>query len=45
MWSELGFNAEDTILQKTTFTFDVSVWGDIPAIMLGNQDGFMPERR
>ena len=26
MWNEYGFGSEDIILQKTTFTFDVSVW-------------------
>jgi tyrocidine synthetase-3 len=26
MWKQYGFNSEDVILQKTTFTFDVSVW-------------------
>ncbi len=26
MWNEYGFTSEDIILQKTTFTFDVSVW-------------------
>ncbi len=26
MWHEYGFSSEDIILQKTTFTFDVSVW-------------------
>ncbi len=26
MWNHYGFTTEDIILQKTTFTFDVSVW-------------------
>jgi iturin family lipopeptide synthetase B len=26
MWEALGFNESDIILQKTTYTFDVSVW-------------------
>jgi tyrocidine synthetase-3 len=26
MWQEYGFNSSDIIMQKTTFTFDVSVW-------------------
>jgi amino acid adenylation domain-containing protein len=26
MWVHYGFGSEDVILQKTTFTFDVSVW-------------------
>ncbi|MEN5057171.1 amino acid adenylation domain-containing protein [Sphingobacterium kitahiroshimense] len=26
MWNEFGFTSDDIILQKTTFTFDVSVW-------------------
>jgi amino acid adenylation domain-containing protein/non-ribosomal peptide synthase protein (TIGR01720 family) len=26
MWNQYGYNSEDSILQKTTFTFDVSVW-------------------
>jgi amino acid adenylation domain-containing protein len=26
MWQHYGFNHEDIILQKTTFTFDLSVW-------------------
>ncbi|MVT11418.1 non-ribosomal peptide synthetase [Chitinophaga tropicalis] len=26
MWSHYGFHSDDIILQKTTFTFDVSVW-------------------
>ena len=26
MWNHYGFSAEDTILQKTSFSFDVSVW-------------------
>jgi amino acid adenylation domain-containing protein/non-ribosomal peptide synthase protein (TIGR01720 family) len=26
MWEQYGFTKEDVILQKTTFTFDVSVW-------------------
>jgi len=26
MWEHYGFTEEDVILQKTTFTFDVSVW-------------------
>jgi len=26
MWNQYGFSTEDIILQKTTFTFDVSVW-------------------
>ena len=26
MWEHYGFDAEDIILQKTAFTFDVSVW-------------------
>ncbi|WP_406826316.1 amino acid adenylation domain-containing protein [Pedobacter sp. KACC 23697] len=26
MWKQYGFGEEDIILQKTTFTFDVSVW-------------------
>lgn len=26
MWKEYGFSSEDIILQKTAFTFDVSVW-------------------
>ncbi|WP_354306148.1 amino acid adenylation domain-containing protein, partial [Pedobacter sp. UYP1] len=26
MWKEYGFSSSDIILQKTTFTFDVSVW-------------------
>ncbi|MVT11424.1 non-ribosomal peptide synthetase [Chitinophaga tropicalis] len=26
MWSHYGFRSDDIILQKTTFTFDVSVW-------------------
>lgn len=26
MWNEFDYNIQDSILQKTTFTFDVSVW-------------------
>ncbi|MES1249954.1 MAG: condensation domain-containing protein, partial [Chitinophaga rupis] len=26
MWQQFGFRSDDIILQKTTFTFDVSVW-------------------
>lgn len=26
MWKEFGYDSNDIILQKTTFTFDVSVW-------------------
>lgn len=35
MWQQYGFNTEDVILQKTTFTFDVSVWEIFMPLCMG----------
>ena len=37
MWHELGFDSSDIILQKTTFTFDVSVWELLMPICCGGK--------
>lgn len=35
MWEHYGFNREDVILQKTNFTFDVSVWEIFMPLCMG----------
>jgi amino acid adenylation domain-containing protein len=37
MWNELGFQPGETVLQKTTFTFDVSVWEIFLPLCWGNK--------
>ncbi|MDI5895996.1 non-ribosomal peptide synthetase [Flavobacterium algoritolerans] len=51
MWNEFDYNAEDIILQKTTFTFDVSVWElfmplcwGIKMVMCNKEDVSSPNR-
>ncbi|MBC9915654.1 non-ribosomal peptide synthetase [Chitinophaga varians] len=35
MWHQFGFNVADIILQKTTYTFDVSVWEIFMPLCMG----------
>ncbi len=51
MWRQFEFDADDVILQKTTFTFDVSVWEIFLPLCMGakmvlcqKEDARSPER-
>lgn len=51
MWNELGFEKNETVLQKTNFTFDVSVWEIFLPLCWGNtmvlaskDDAYSPDR-
>ncbi|OQP45852.1 hypothetical protein A4H97_31915 [Niastella yeongjuensis] len=43
MWNQFGFETSDVILQKTTFTFDVSVWEIFMPLCLGAQMVVCPQ--
>lgn len=43
MWQHYGFDASDVILQKTTFTFDVSVWEIFMPLCWGARMVILPQ--
>ncbi|MDH4471669.1 MAG: amino acid adenylation domain-containing protein [Fluviicola sp.] len=43
MWNELNFNTNDVILQKTNYTFDVSVWELLMPLCYGAQMVICPK--
>ncbi|RIY04673.1 amino acid adenylation domain-containing protein [Hymenobacter rubripertinctus] len=51
MWHHYGFSSQDVILQKTTYSFDVSVWElflplcwGVPMVLCQKEDVTSPER-